>query len=296
MGKNVTLKDDIFSSLKGTVEYPEVIATFLLNYLKTLTFNSDISTTQLEVNGKKFTLEVQREKNGAHGYVSFELKGKVIRLYFGSKKELVDTIVMVRNEFLGGDAKGSLEVKGRVVVDIGAYVADTAIFFVLEGARHVYAIEPFPYFYEIGRKNIAASRMESKITMVNAGVGGKSAEISVDSSKRSFSGSGFGGSGAKKQIQIMSLEEIVRKYRLKNAALKIDCEGYEYEILLNSDPNTLRKFDRMEIEYHYGYLNILKKLKEAGFKVTYKGTTKRYNFGSKSWMVYGFMQAKRIDK
>jgi len=32
--------------------------------------------------------------------------------------------------------------------------------------------------------------------------------------------------------------------------LKTDCEGAEYEILLNSDKNTLSKITRMVIEYH----------------------------------------------
>ena len=33
----------------------------------------------------------------------------------------------------------------------------------------------------------------------------------------------------------------------------------------NSD---LRKFGQIQIEYHYGYLNLKKKLEGAGFKVT----------------------------
>jgi len=35
-----------------------------------------------------------------------------------------------------------LSVEGRVVVDVGAFVGDSAIYFALKGARRVIAIEP----------------------------------------------------------------------------------------------------------------------------------------------------------
>jgi hypothetical protein len=47
----------------------------------------------------------------------------------------------------------------------------------------------------------------------------------------------------------------------------MDCEGYEYSILLGENNDTLRRFQQMVIECHYGYKNIEKKLKSAGFIV-----------------------------
>ena len=36
----------------------------------------------------------------------------------------------------------SVDYRGRVVVDVGAYVGDSSIYFALRGAKKVYAIEP----------------------------------------------------------------------------------------------------------------------------------------------------------
>lgn len=39
---------------------------------------------------------------------------------------------------------GILDVKGRDVVDVGAYIGDTALYFRLKGAKRIYAFEPYP--------------------------------------------------------------------------------------------------------------------------------------------------------
>ena len=52
--------------------------------------------------------------------------------------------------------------------------------------------------------------------------------------------------------------------------MKIDCEGCEYGVLLKANDLDLRKFEQIQIEYHYGYLNLKEKLEDAGFKVNKK--------------------------
>ena len=46
-----------------------------------------------------------------------------------------------------------LDVSNKDVVDVGAALGDTAIYFALKGAKHVYAFEPYPYSYNIAKKN-----------------------------------------------------------------------------------------------------------------------------------------------
>jgi FkbM family methyltransferase len=48
-----------------------------------------------------------------------------------------------------GDWYEDLNVRGRVVVDVGAYIGDSAIYFALRGARKVVAVEPHPGAYEV---------------------------------------------------------------------------------------------------------------------------------------------------
>ena len=56
----------------------------------------------------------------------------------------------------------------------------------------------------------------------------------------------------------------------------MDCEGCEYNIV-NEQDETLRKFKRIQIEYHYGYEKLKSKLEEAGFTVRYTEPRKSYN-------------------
>ena len=72
-----------------------------------------------------------------------------------------------------------------------------------------------------------------------------------------------------KKIRIVSLDEIVKRFNLTHAALKVDCEGCEYDLILNASDEALHAFGQIIIEYHYGYRNILRALKESEFKVKY---------------------------
>lgn len=164
-----------------------------------------------------------------------------------------------------------LECDGRTVLDIGANIGDTAVYFSkIKHASKIIAYEPYPYSYYIARKNIKLNRLRNVI-LLNQGVGAKAETIRVPQNFKNTEGSDLKRFNIGKKIKVVSLSDIIKKYHLKDAVLKMDCEGCEYSIILNSDKNTLRKFSQMMMECHYGYLNIEKKLKDAGFKVKHTG-------------------------
>ncbi len=68
-----------------------------------------------------------------------------------------------------------------------------------------------------------------------------------------------------------TLDKIVKEYDIKEGSLKIDCEGAEYEIILSSQFDVLRKFTHIQMEYHYGFKILKKYLKLAGFSVKVSG-------------------------
>ena len=96
-------------------------------------------------------------------------------------------------EIFVNESYGQLQVKGRKVVDIGASVADSAIYFVTKGAKEVVGYEPDEERFATAQKNIALNHMKAKIKIKNG-------EYTVD--KRDHS-----------------------------AIFKIDCEGCEYGLL-----------------------------------------------------------------
>jgi len=73
-----------------------------------------------------------------------------------------------------------LDVRDRVVVDVGAFVGDSAIYFALRGAKKVIAIEPHPRAYAEMLENIRINNLGSVIVPVNAGLTGRSGKIRVE--------------------------------------------------------------------------------------------------------------------
>jgi FkbM family methyltransferase len=187
-----------------------------------------------------------------------------------------------------------VDCRGKAVVDIGASVGDTAIYFSARGASRVYAFEPYPYAYNLARRNVKINGMEN-IEVINAGIGGKSGSMKVDSSFESTTGSDLRPSESGKEIPIMSLGDIVKEYGISNGVLKADCEGCEYSFILESDEGTLKAFDEIILEYHYGYLDLMKKLESCGFDVR-KASQIHYSYNtaaSNPHMIVGILHAKR---
>ena len=160
-----------------------------------------------------------------------------------------------------------LTVKNRVVVDIGANVGDSAIYFAARGAKRIYSFEPYTYSFKLAVENIKLNNLTRKIKLLNEAVDGKRGKIRIPITFVNTAGSSLKSFDIGKTILVVKLEDIVKKYKLKDALLKMDCEGSEYAILLGSNRNTLRTFNQIVVECHKGYLNIEKKLKETGFEV-----------------------------
>lgn len=65
----------------------------------------------------------------------------------------------------------NLNVKDKVVIDIGANNGDSAIYFALNGARRVIALEPYPHAFFLAERNIMENGLADKIIIVNEGMG-----------------------------------------------------------------------------------------------------------------------------
>jgi len=186
-----------------------------------------------------------------------------------------------------------LNVKNEVVIDIGANIGDSTIYFALNDANKVIALEPYPYSYNYALKNIEMNKMKSKIILLNAGYG-RDSEMKVDENKRTDLGTDLKPSVYGKKISVYSLKTIIDNYNLKDELiLKMDCEGCEYKLLDEND-ETLRKFKRIQIEYHYGYDKLVEKLKECDFDLKYTEPKKVYiKSASTPNMSLGWIYANR---
>jgi FkbM family methyltransferase len=162
-----------------------------------------------------------------------------------------------------------LPVRNKTVIDIGANIGDSAIYFALSGAVKIIGFEPFPKNYQLARKNIKANNLQNKISVFLAGLSGNRDEILIDPDNK-----GIGSCISKDfktgiKIPLLTLEDILKQNSISDGSiLKIDCEGCEYEAILSSNENTIQKFNHIMIEYHYGYRNLKEKLEKSGFDVS----------------------------
>ena len=82
----------------------------------------------------------------------------------------------------------------------------------------------------------------------------------------------------KEEVECISLQDIFEKYELKKIDfLKMDCEGAEYEIIMNAKSSILNKIQKIAMEIHeeivpYTKEVIIENLKKHGFNVKLQRT------------------------
>ena len=152
-----------------------------------------------------------------------------------------------------------VHVKGMDVVDIGAFVGDSAIYFTLRGAKRVIAVEPHPVAYTEMLDNIRLNNLENVIIPVNAGLASKPGKIcigdvTVTGTVTTYhTPSGYGGVDCDYEVPAVTLEELIEKYGIQpgEAILKMDCEGCEYDVIMN-DYEHVKLFRELIFEHHAG--------------------------------------------
>jgi FkbM family methyltransferase len=191
------------------------------------------------------------------------------------------------------------KIKGKTVLDVGAAFGDTAILFLLSGAAQVIAVEAFPGYCRLAKKNVKNNGFESQCEVMLSAIGGHSGVMKIDKNLEEMFGIGVENNEIGDEVPIITIQEIVNDKKIKDAILKLDVEGFEYDIILNTSKVVLREFSDMVIEYHYGYQKIVSHLEEAGFVVSYTGpfhvNMPHLRDESARNMIVGNIYAKRID-
>jgi len=243
-------------------------------------------------------VEINNNNRGvAYFYTVYLTKLHITRLEDDVIEFIFDNKKVIFYDWDKGDLAGSfayhdydfLDVTNRTVVDVGANIADTAIYFALRGAKRVIAFEPFPKIFEIAERNVNATGFEDKIILVNAGCG-YDGEVRVEEDVESIASTQLKGFGEGVKIPMYSLNTIVSKFNVeKGSVLKVDCEGCEYDLFRNASREALDRFDQIEIEYHYGYKELVNILKKNGFKT--KNTIPKYR--NRTGRILGYIYAWR---
>ena len=243
--------------------YP-VKATFRNGDQAILSSHSQVSSIALLQSRNNIQLDIPNDIITLNP-VSFEIHDKAeVRLYGAiSNGDVV-------NIFFQNSIYRSLPVMGKPVIDVGCNIADSAIYFAMQGAEKVIGLEPYPKNYNTAIRNIEINNLSNKIVVFLAGCTSKSRTVLVDPEICSgydtrLEQNSKGGI----EVPFMTLEQILCENNLSDlkSILKMDCEGCEYDAILSSPKRILQKFSHIQIEYHYGYKNLKDKLEASGFDV-----------------------------
>jgi len=142
------------------------------------------------------------------------------------------------------------------VVDIGGGLGDYAIFAAAgQPACQVHTIEPTPDSFAFLKQNLALNRL-TNVRAHSFAVWSKRGEITLDTSPGEavqFISREAGDTLSPGQITVtcLTLAETLEACQVERChMLKMDCEGAEYPILFNTEPETLQKIERIVMEYH----------------------------------------------
>ena len=174
---------------------------------------------------------------------------------------------VILEEYFYANDWNPINFQDRFVIDIGANVADRTLYFAKCGAKSVIGFEPVKHVYELGLENISANpSLKDNITLINKAVGGKKGKLVIDNLD---SAKNFATQSDSYEIDVITLTDVLSDYNFTPDVLKMDCEGCEFEIILNED---LSMFNDIIFEHHSyivgkDYHLLIDKLKKENFKI-----------------------------
>jgi FkbM family methyltransferase len=164
---------------------------------------------------------------------------------------------------------GEPRCQDAVVVDVGAFIGDSSLFYASRGAKKIIAFEPIPLLYEILRKNVALNGFENLIQSRNEAIGESSGltRIHYKQTQPGSSSLNSVGDALTFEVSSVSLSEIIMDLEWVDI-LKMDCEGCEHKTLPHAaKTGALKHVGMVILEVHSGVRNIVKLLRNNGFTV-----------------------------
>ncbi len=211
---------------------------------------------------------------------------------YSGNYQLMNTIIGIKDVFVEKQYKDA-SIKGKQILDIGASIGDSAIFWALHGAKSIIALEPYPFTYAAAAKNVHANGFNKQIRMLNEACRARSGCIRISRNFQNTTRNALKHFDSGKRVKITTLKALVHRYGLREAVLKIDCEGYEYEIIERASRDTLRKFSSIMLEYHHGYRTIERKLVDSSFRVRHTAPFYMERVDDKKKVLCGMIYAER---
>lgn len=176
-------------------------------------------------------------------------------LVFSIRRNYMDAVILAEVFVDDCYIRGLSFPERPVIIDIGGYIGDFALYAVKHiNALKVISCEPSPHNWALLQKNVAQNNLGDRIKTINKAVtDGRDIMMNVDAPPRGqarVSAYGFNDQ-PKKLVRGITLDALIAEHDLTRIDLvKIDCEGGEYDILLQAPSETLKRIHNIVFEYH----------------------------------------------
>ena len=166
----------------------------------------------------------------------------------------------------------------KIILDVGAHIGTFSIYSALKFPNSkIYSFEPRSDTFKRLNFNIRSNSF-TNIKAYRLGLAAKSGERLLYKPNltglsnlyiRKNSNEGVG----RERIEVITLTKALKSVGAKRCdLLKLDCEGAEYEILLNTPEEIFKRIDNLVIEYHdnisgHTHEELTKWLKKIGYKI-----------------------------
>jgi FkbM family methyltransferase len=142
----------------------------------------------------------------------------------------------------------------KVVIDIGAHIGGTSILCASKGAE-VFAYEPKKSNFDLLVENVALNGFQNKIHCFNKGVGNAGKRklwlFQNNSGMPSLMDDRFVQTRTEyEMVDVISFNDVMKNIPHCDF-MKVDCEGAEWEFLLNLSEENANKIDRIAAELHF---------------------------------------------
>ncbi|MEN9880965.1 MAG: hypothetical protein RLZZ308_148 [Candidatus Parcubacteria bacterium] len=155
---------------------------------------------------------------------------------------------------------------GDTFVDIGANIGEHTLFaYNINKQGHVIAFEPIPFIYNQLQESITLNKA-STVTVHNIALGNSNEQKTITVNKNNAGGSSVVTTGDKDDQLTITIkkgdEYLLDEDRIN--LIKIDTEGYEYEVLLGIEKTITKHRPKLIIEFSPYFYNLHETTKEHG--------------------------------
>ena len=241
-------------------------------------------------------------------YFNIKNDGCVAKFRNGTKciiRDKSDAVVFLENFFLNAyDLEKGFDIKENdVIIDVGAHVGYFTIYAAQKAKNgKIISFEPSKESFQVLENNLKINNIQNVIGE-NLGVRSKSGDSILYIDKNHEIGDSMFSNDedlTKENVQVTSIPEIVKKHKIESIdLLKLDCEGAEYEIILELPSSILNTIKRIAMEVHeienYSISDIEKFLTKNNFQVKRKYLLSEKKFSNEKYstiwpMIYAINQ------